>query len=65
MRKPSVVPGVMGTESALGWIVKVVGSKEYTCYLKKVCAGENIIVRVPILILQIDDLLNNLEIFES
>lgn len=36
MRKPSVVPGVVGTESTLEWIIKVVGGKEYTCYLKKV-----------------------------
>lgn len=55
----------MGTESIPGWIVKVVGGKEYTCYLKKVMCGEDIIVQVPILILLIDDLLNNLENFES
>lgn len=56
MRKPPVIPGVVGTKSTtLEWTVKVAGGKEYTCYLKNMCVywgeGGDIIIQVPILIL--------------
>lgn len=41
MRKPSVTLGVLGAKSTLEWTVKVIGSKEHTCYLqnKNNCSG--------------------------
>lgn len=37
VRKPSAILGAIGAESTLEGtvLVKVVGGKEYTCYLKK------------------------------
>lgn len=52
MRKPSVVPGVVGTESTLGGSYRWLEAKNTLLPYKRVRAGgHNIIVQVPILIL--------------